>query len=1253
MVFFGFLNRLRTTKVYINESTLPQSIKLESPESPIAPSLFTHQRLLMAPLDDVPSPVPERRHLSINEDAFPQDSAELSTHSPTSVNPSTSRCAAPSNDNVPDRPSPICGHPTRKSRSAADIYETCSDHFDQFNYGDVRFREGDEPRWKKSILVESNYDYTPRRGDELKLKRGSTIKVIRRGDDEDGWWYGETSDGQKGFFPQNHVQLAKGKPTEIRSDELQFKGLLGSGGFSVVKLAIYRGREVAVKIPHSKFSPKEILAAVREEASIFQMLSHENIVAMYGVVVGSEPGLVLELCRDSLANVCSSSKDISLSEEIIGNWGTQIARGMNYLHELNVLHRDLKAANILIKEKVCDCLLNVPSNSSEQIAHRLESRNGFCQKCGGAALNRLTLKIADLGLSKKLQVADCRMSFVGTVPYLAPEVIRDRKCSKAMDVWSFGLVLWEVLTGATPFEGLGQGAVQLQIGTFVKQKIPSSCPADLKRIIESCWRDDPHDRPTFKQLAVELKAFSDKYKTTDSSDRAFLENSLNTLRKSMMEEMTLIAHEMAKKAAELQKREENLKKGERELELNRMMFELQQTLSREAPKEKPQPPKRRPHLKCSDISKPFDCKTEISLTRNLQLIKSAHGDDSSNNLTPSERPSIDANGKKLVNQDIPFNNETDSTICGFATLPRTPKKLSLQKNSEFHFDGSNLKPKSSASGTPSKSTPDLLRLYWGSNADASPKDASPRLLHRVNARRIKKDSVRGSTDDGVDDRCVVVVSDAVADLESLLEQDGHSQPSLDHLATPRRAPLPLPDGSRSRDHSRSNSATGEGARLKGGKDEEKGFFRKMPFFKSKDKSPAAGNATLPRPIMMPMPLGHSTAGSGIIAKSMAPSRLLSKSPSTPKRGHNEKKKSKATTPDKGNEAFMLTENSRTFVKSGERRLSAANASSTMANNTRAANRSPPSVRSSTDDVSAAARCAPYEKLSETSDAGILENAAYIPPKEFGRGRKTTSSSNASYKPIPTSRSPSSSRASCDDNVPCSSLGIIENLSYRPPSDVKRKTSNAVTLDSPVEGGVDPDQYHSMNSLNSEEGVPYENLPTKFGSSTRVYPDETGDLYVPLSTIQRSVLNASPRGVPLADNVAQTEISSITNNAYFIPNRCGCAGTEAAAGSYLSLGAHINADTPVDVSTVPSGRPQRPFTLDLNQPSTPAESGISTAGSSYRSLPSADHVPQDHAPPPPTEPAPRVAPPIPPRMNARRHEEDLGSRSKLSPVSQSP
>ncbi|VDK42883.1 unnamed protein product [Anisakis simplex] len=1401
-----------------------QGLKLESPESPLATVLFGHRSPLMAPLDDDQStPVPERRprqhayssseccddsiRLAKSAENTPLEllpspsrhAAPLPPPPPPQtfyMKPSTSRGAAspalspPCADNIPDRPSPICGvppNPTRKSRSAADIFESCStDHYDELSEHPIAANK----RGKKSILVESNYDYTPRRCDELQLKRGSTIKVLRRGDDEDGWWYGETLDGQKGFFPQNHVQLAKRKPTEIHSDELQFLGLLGSGGFSVVKAAIYKGMDVAVKIPHSKFSQKEIIEAVREEAGIFQMLSHDNIVEMYGVVVGSEPGLVLELCHDSLANVCSSSKDISLSEEIIGDWGAQIARGMNYLHELNVLHRDLKAANILIKEKVCDCLLNVPSSSSDQMAHRLESLNGFCKKCGGAALNRLTLKIADLGLSKKLQVADCRMSVVGTVPYLAPEVIRDRKCSKAMDVWSFGLVLWEILTGTTPFKGLGPGAIQLQIGTFVKQQIPSSCPADLKNIINSCWRDDPHDRPTFKQLLIQLEKFADKYKTTDSSDRAFLENSLNTLRKSMMEEMTLIAHEMAKKAAELQKREENLKKGERELELNRMMFELQQTLSREPLKEKPQPPKRKQHLTCSDISKPFaaaqngDENGSLSLVqpngeRRPSLVDTVVGGageiafgSKSNFLQPAGSTNNNSNAYKnsygsqtLIDQQQnnhlqqPIANNLSSSassLFGLATLPRTPKKLSRIGHSKKNSDamvgtppvavGSkpSWRQRSNVGEVPSTSTPDLLRLYWGSNASGSnakdvpiPKDASPRLLHRVNARRVKKDSFSRHTQEdgsGSDERCHIVVSNAVADLENLVEQQGQRyQSSLDHLATPRRAPAPLPpDGgtARSRDHSRSSSATGEGSRTagKGGKDEgaERGFFRKMPFFKSKDKSPAASGGS------------GGTCLYQLLGISMTPSRLLPKSAaSTPKKsppkGHpNEKKKSKGSTPDKSNDAFTLTENSKTFVKSGERRLSNTTNANLAAGGL--LGRSPQSARSSTDDIlsrcsgggggnaagtSAMGRVGAYEKLSDASDTGILENPGYKPPRDFpikdAVPRKDSTSNVNGYTSKTTSRSPSASPSLhqssrrgtlVDDTVPCSSYGLIENLSYRPPSDMKAvKSNNAiVTLDSPVEGGVDPGPYHSMNSLDnsSEEGlggVSYENIAGsgKLGVSTTF--EDTGELYVPLSTIQRRVLNASPRvdnnnippPPPLSSSNSQpaNELCSITNDAYFILGNNNVPQQQQvdqpSGGAYIPLSMQsawidqcenntagdsiLSPCSAVSMLTA-GGRPQRPFTLDLkNQPLTPAESGISTAGSSYRSLSSSDQAPQDHAPPPPsiqqqlqtiTDFAPRVAPPIPPRLNARRqqqqqhlNDDDSSSRPRLSPVSQSP
>ncbi|MCP9260819.1 Mitogen-activated protein kinase kinase kinase [Dirofilaria immitis] len=349
---------------------------MESPEAPVPPTFFRpHQPMIV----DISSGT---AHASNHIDLQGLLPKTLASH------PSTSRaCTIESlNDNVPDRPE-IFSQPKRKSHSVADI-------FAGVDTDDVRFRH-DDVKPQKSIVVESNYDYTPKRKDELKLKRGATIKrrrlVVWR---KTGWQWKER------IFPQNHVQLAKGLAKEIDPNDVQFTGLLGAGGFSVVKSAIYKGREVAVKIPHSKFSKKEILEAVREEASIFQMLDHGNIVEMYGVIIGDEPALVLELCRDSLAKICSSKKNISLSEEIISNWGIQVARGMSYLHSLNVLHRDLKAANVLIKEKVCDCLLHVEASSDEQLAHSLQAKNGVCQKCDGSALNCLTLKIADLGLSK-------------------------------------------------------------------------------------------------------------------------------------------------------------------------------------------------------------------------------------------------------------------------------------------------------------------------------------------------------------------------------------------------------------------------------------------------------------------------------------------------------------------------------------------------------------------------------------------------------------------------------------------------------------------------------------------------------------------------------------------------------------------------------------------------------------------------------------------------------------------------------------
>ncbi|VDN17304.1 unnamed protein product [Gongylonema pulchrum] len=132
----------------------------------------------------------------------------------------------------------------------------------------------------------------------------------------------------------------------------------------------------------------------------------------------------------------------------------------------------------------------------------------------------------------------------------------------------------------------------------------------------------------------------------------------------------------------------------------------------------------------------------------------------------------------------------------------------------------------------------------------------------------------------------------------------------------------------------------------------------------------------------------------------------------------------------------------------------------------------------------------------------------------------------------------------------------------------------------------------------------------------------------------------------------------------------CVGEQTEGFAFADAAAHYSVDSSLETSdhppeiqapTLPASstslgfRPQRPLTLDLKSPQTPAESGISTAGSSYRSLPSADHVSQDHCPQPPFDCVQRLAPPIPPRANSRRSDDEatVVQRQRLSPVSQSP
>ncbi|VDK66513.1 unnamed protein product, partial [Cylicostephanus goldi] len=185
--------------------------------------------------------------------------------------------------------------------------------------------------------------------------------------------------------------------------------------------------------------------------------------------------------------------DVLKSDRVIGwqewcSWSRQIAKGMEYLHENKVIHRDLKSANILFdKEGV--------------------------------------VKICDFGTShqQKKQTSTV-MSFCGTVSWMAPEMIRKQPCCEKVDVFSYGVVLWELLTREQPYKNINQMAIIYGVGSEkLSLPIPETAPDGLKMLMRQCWSKTPRNRPSFTQCLKHLKILYEEFK--EMGDEEFFRRS--------------------------------------------------------------------------------------------------------------------------------------------------------------------------------------------------------------------------------------------------------------------------------------------------------------------------------------------------------------------------------------------------------------------------------------------------------------------------------------------------------------------------------------------------------------------------------------------------------------------------------------------------------------------------------------------------------------------------------------------------------
>ncbi|XP_038696806.1 serine/threonine-protein kinase STY46-like isoform X2 [Tripterygium wilfordii] len=231
----------------------------------------------------------------------------------------------------------------------------------------------------------------------------------------------------------------------------------------------YLGQDVAVKVLRSERLNAAVEEEFTQEVAILREVHHRNVVRFIGactkfphlcIVTEYMPG-------GSLYDYLHKNHNVLKLSQLL-KFGIDVCKGMNYLHQNNIIHRDLKTANLL-----------------------MDTHN--------------VVKVADFGVARFQNQEGVMTAETGTYRWMAPEVINHQPYDQKADVFSFAIVLWELVTAKIPYDNMTPLQAALGVRQGLRPDLPENTHPKLLELMQRCWEAVPNNRPSFSEITAELE----------------------------------------------------------------------------------------------------------------------------------------------------------------------------------------------------------------------------------------------------------------------------------------------------------------------------------------------------------------------------------------------------------------------------------------------------------------------------------------------------------------------------------------------------------------------------------------------------------------------------------------------------------------------------------------------------------------------------------------------------------------------------